>query len=56
MTVFDISEDNKKYALEVAAAANVHINYEVGDVLDTEPHTQFLVMTTAIFGSARTTV
>ncbi len=34
VTVFDISEDNKKYALEVAAAANVHINYEVGDVLD----------------------
>ena len=34
VTVFDISEDNKKYALEVAAAANVHITYEVGDVLD----------------------
>lgn len=37
VTVFDISEDNKKYALEVAAAANVHINYEVGDVLDINP-------------------
>ena len=34
VTVFDISEDNRKYALEVAAAANVKINYEVCDVLD----------------------
>ena len=34
VTVFDISEDNRKYALEVAAAANVEINYEVCDVLD----------------------
>lgn len=34
VTVFDISEDNRRYALEVAAAANVHINYEVCDVLD----------------------
>lgn len=34
VTVFDISEDNRKYALEVAAAANVDINYEVCDVLE----------------------
>lgn len=34
VTVFDISEDNKKYACEVAAAANVNINYEVVDVLE----------------------
>ena len=34
VTVFDISEDNRKYALEVAAAANVEIHYEVCDVLD----------------------
>lgn len=34
VTVFDISEENKKYALEVAEAANVHIDYEVCDVLE----------------------
>ncbi|MDD6035538.1 MAG: class I SAM-dependent methyltransferase [Lachnospiraceae bacterium] len=34
VTVFDISEDNKRYALEVAEAANVSINFEVGDVLE----------------------
>lgn len=34
VTIFDISEDNKKYALEVADAANVNINYEVCDVLE----------------------
>ena len=34
VTVFDISEDNKKYALEVAEAANVNITFEVGDVLE----------------------
>lgn len=34
VTVFDISEDNRKYALEVAEAANVHIDYEVCDVLE----------------------
>lgn len=34
VTVFDISEDNKKYACEVAEAAKVNINYEVGDVLE----------------------
>lgn len=34
VTVFDISEDNRRYALEVAEAADVSINYEVGDVLE----------------------
>lgn len=34
VTIFDISEDNKKYALEVAKAADVSICYEVGDVLE----------------------
>ena len=34
VTVFDISEDNKKYALEVAAAAKVALNFEVCDVLE----------------------
>jgi len=31
VTVFDISEENKKYALELAECAGVTINYEVGD-------------------------
>lgn len=34
VTIFDISEDNKKYACEVADFANVHINYVIGDVLE----------------------
>lgn len=34
VTVFDISEDNKRYALEVAEVAGIRIRYEVGDVLD----------------------
>lgn len=34
VTVFDISEDNRRYALEVAKEANVRIHYEVCDVLD----------------------
>lgn len=34
VTVFDISEDNRRYALEVAEAAQVSICYEVGDVLE----------------------
>ena len=34
VTIFDISEDNRKYALETAAAANVNLNYEVCDILD----------------------
>lgn len=34
VTVFDISEDNKRYAMEVAEAANVKIDYQVGNVLE----------------------
>ena len=34
VTIFDISEDNKKYALEVAKAANVNVNFEVCDILE----------------------
>ena len=34
VTVFDISEDNKKYALEVATAAKVDLNFEVCDILE----------------------
>lgn len=40
VTVFDISEENRKYALEVAAAAKVDLNFEVCDILeiDTEKY------------------
>ena len=34
VTVFDISEDNKKYALETAKAAHVDITFEVCDILE----------------------
>lgn len=34
VTVFDISEDNKRYALEVAEAAGTNIDFEVCDVLE----------------------
>ncbi|MGN1188720.1 MAG: class I SAM-dependent methyltransferase [Lachnospiraceae bacterium] len=34
VTIFDISEDNKRYALETAKEANVNINFEVCDVLE----------------------
>lgn len=34
MTVFDISEDNKRYAMETADAAGVSINFEVCDILE----------------------
>lgn len=36
VTVFDISEDNKRYATEVATLANASIHYEACDVLDIE--------------------
>ena len=36
VTVFDISEDNRRYALEAADAAHVTLGYEVGDVLDVD--------------------
>jgi len=34
VTVFDISEDNRRYAMETAKAANVRIGYEVCDIMD----------------------
>lgn len=34
VTIFDISEDNKRYAIEVADAANVKIDFVVGDVFE----------------------
>ena len=34
VTVFDISEANRKYAMEVAEAAHVKIGYEVCDILE----------------------
>lgn len=34
VTVFDISEDNKRYALELADVAGVQIDYQVCDVLE----------------------
>lgn len=34
VTVFDISRENQRYALELAAAAHVPLRYEVCDVLD----------------------
>lgn len=36
VTVFDISEDNRRYALEAADASHVTLGYEVGDVLDVD--------------------
>ena len=36
VTVFDISEQNRRYAMETARAANVSIAYEVGDVMKTD--------------------
>lgn len=34
VTIFDISEDNKRYALETAQAAHVSIEFEVCDILE----------------------
>lgn len=34
VTIFDISEDNKRYATETARAANVQIGFEVCDILE----------------------
>ena len=36
VTIFDISEQNRRYAMETAQAANVSIAYEVGDVMETD--------------------
>lgn len=34
VTVFDISQDNRRYALELVQAAGVELDYQLGDVLD----------------------
>lgn len=34
VTVFDISEENKQYAMELAEKAKVKLKYEVGDIYD----------------------
>lgn len=39
VTVFDISEDNKRYAIEVAENANIKIDYQVCDVLEIDINT-----------------
>ena len=36
VTVFDISEDNRRYAMETAEDAGVQIRYVVGDVMETD--------------------
>lgn len=38
VTVFDISEENKRYALELAKEADVKIQYVVGDFCETDPN------------------
>ena len=39
VTIFDISEDNRRYAMETAEAAGTQIRYVVGDVMDIDPET-----------------
>ena len=34
VTIFDISRDNRRYAMEAARAAKVSVGFEVGDVLE----------------------
>ncbi len=34
VTVFDISEENKRYALEIAACAGTYVDYVLGDLYD----------------------
>ena len=36
VTVFDISEDNRRYAMETAEAAHTRIGYEVCDILEVD--------------------
>ncbi|MCT4780520.1 MULTISPECIES: bifunctional 2-polyprenyl-6-hydroxyphenol methylase/3-demethylubiquinol 3-O-methyltransferase UbiG [Exiguobacterium] len=38
VTVFDISEANRRYALELAACAETEIEYVVGDIYDIDLH------------------
>ena len=37
VTIFDLSEENRRYACELAAAANVPLAYEVCDVISIDP-------------------
>ncbi len=39
VTIFDISEDNKRYAIETAEAAGVSISFEVCDILKIDMNT-----------------
>ncbi|MBR3765058.1 MAG: class I SAM-dependent methyltransferase, partial [Clostridia bacterium] len=34
VTVFDLSRDNRRYALELAEAAGVRLDYQLGDVME----------------------
>ena len=36
VTIFDISEDNRRYATETAKAAGIHLDFVVGDVMETD--------------------
>ena len=36
VTIFDISEQNRRYAMETAQAADVSISYELGDVMEAD--------------------
>lgn len=36
VTIFDISEENRRYALELASCAGVSLNYEVCDFIETD--------------------
>lgn len=36
VTIFDISEENKRYALELAECSSVSINYNVGDFCEVD--------------------
>jgi 2-polyprenyl-3-methyl-5-hydroxy-6-metoxy-1,4-benzoquinol methylase len=36
VTIFDISEENKRYAMELADCANASIKYEIGDFCETD--------------------
>lgn len=36
VTVFDISEENRRYAIELAKEAGVEIQYILGDFLETD--------------------
>ena len=44
VTIFDISEQNKKYAMETAEAAGVTINFEVCDILKIDMTTAPILM------------